>query len=442
LYVGLLALAAPASFGADFAGIYTLTEGATTLTLTLQPGAQGEFTGSLTGSTGEQYAVEAVEEDGVIMGACYDEQSLVYLEASLQGNTLLVTMIDPDYEGEPDYNTARELTFTKSGVGGVSKPVEPESVPASVSVQRTNPAVPTPSDVAGTVDDLPPPAPRQSGKTYKHPIGFSFWYPPTWSITTEDDVLRLMPPNPVSTSDGPSEFYFISAESVANEGISDAADPRVASYIDMQVNAVLPGLSRTDPPRPVTLAKGTGVRLDWKAQSLKGEPILARAYVSILRDHGVALSAIAVGDLLQKRNADLLQMFQSFGFGEGEKDPRLVGQWSLFALRSIRNESIYETDWSRAQLTSETNTKLTFYPDGSWTRKEDHHMLAGAGGVWLESKESSTTQGKWNAANGLLYMVWDDESWQEYYYTLQQTNSGIELRLVSGNRGEIWRRAE
>ena len=161
LYVGLFALAASAAFGADFAGIYTLTEGGTTLTLTLQPGAQGEFSGSLIGSDGKQYLVEAVEEDDFLIGACYDEETLVYIEASFQGTALHVTMIEPDYEGEPDYNTARELTLTKSGVGGVSESVEPASAPATESIPRTDPAVPAPSEVAGTANDVPPPAPRQ-----------------------------------------------------------------------------------------------------------------------------------------------------------------------------------------------------------------------------------------------------------------------------------------
>jgi hypothetical protein len=212
--------------------------------------------------------------------------------------------------------------------------------------------------------------------------------------------------------------------------------------MDMQVQGVLPGLQRTAEPVRVPLAQGSGIRMDWKGQSGNNQTVLGRAYVSILRDHGVALSALATEELLKKREADLVQIFRSFGFGEGQLDMQLVGTWRLTSTRSIRNESIYETDFSRAQLTSDSHERLTFYADGSWTWTEDRHMLVGAAGMWVENKEHNTDQGRWNAGDGLLYRVWPDESWSECQYAIQVGAGGTQLRLVCGSRGELWQRVD
>jgi hypothetical protein len=83
---------------------------------------------------------------------------------------------------------------------------------------------------------------------------------------------------------------------------------------------------------------------------------------------------------------------------------------------------------------------LTFQQDGRWQRRDQSHTLVGSSGFWLEDKSDDTSQGTWNAGDGLLYMLWEDNSEQEYKYRLEQNGQSVRLRLVTGNNGQIWER--
>ena len=89
-----------------------------------------------------------------------------------------------------------------------------------------------------------------------------------------------------------------------------------------------------------------------------------------------------------------------------------------------------------AGLTNEEKSTITFNPDGTWVREDSHHMLVGAGDIWLEDKGGNTSHGKWNAGDGRLYMIWQDNSYNDYTYTV----NGGELKLVTSKRGEVWNR--
>ena len=65
-------------------------------------------------------------------------------------------------------------------------------------------------------------------------------------------------------------------------------------------------------------------------------------------------------------------------------------------------------------------------------------MLAGAGSVWIESNESSTQKGKWNAEKGRLFMLWEDESFEDYSYEFKASR----LKMATGKTGQIWTRVK
>ena len=130
------------------------------------------------------------------------------------------------------------------------------------------------------------------------------------------------------------------------------------------------------------------------------------------------------------------QIFDSFGFGAGQKDPALVGAWSLLKTSGLSNNSPFETDWSRARAVSDEKTTLELRADGTWTRTVDWHMIAIAGGVSLESKDRDVTHGRWNAGHGKLVLISKGDRWEEYRYQV----NGAELRLSGEKRGEIWQR--
>jgi len=81
---------------------------------------------------------------------------------------------------------------------------------------------------------------------------------------------------------------------------------------------------------------------------------------------------------------------------------------------------------------------LTFGADGTWKRTDTHHMIALGSGVGLESKESNTKRGRWNAADGSLYMIWEDNSWEDYTYRIENTPQGRRLKLNAGKTGQVW----
>lgn len=89
---------------------------------------------------------------------------------------------------------------------------------------------------------------------------------------------------------------------------------------------------------------------------------------------------------------------------------------------------------ARAQAVSDTKVNLELFPDGKWQRTTNSHMLAGASGVWLESKDTKKENGVWCASNGELHLISKADMWESYKYSLE----GEKLRLAAGEQGQIW----
>jgi hypothetical protein len=253
--------------------------------------------------------------------------------------------------------------------------------------------------------------------------------------------LQLIPPNAATTPSGePAEAYFILGDTVGSEAISRADDPRVVQYLDQAMARIAPALRRTAAPKGATTGQGTV--MNWEGLSPTGQPVGARAYVSIINNYGVALVALCLKDKLEQRDAVVQRMFASFAFGSGQLDQRLCGRWTFLTTHSLTNWSPYETAYSRASSTSDTTGTLVLQPDGTWARSKRTHMIAGAGGTFLESDDTKTTKGRWNAGHGALYLISDDNSWEDYKYEVRQTVAGVRLLLTSGQQGELWERAD
>jgi hypothetical protein len=281
------------------------------------------------------------------------------------------------------------------------------------------------------------PDPRgRKGQMYQHVVGFRFWYPDGWKVQRQDELLQLIPPDAAMSPEGPKELYLIGGESVAEEGITRPDDPRVIQYFDLQMQSLAPFLKRTAKPKLVKTPFGQGIEMVWEGKSPKGDVIHARILACIMKQSGISLLALGYKDVVAKRDALVRQIFDSFGFGEGQKDPALVGTWSLLKTTGITNQSPFETDWSRARAVSDQKTTLVLKADGTWTRVVDWHMIAIAGGLSMESKDRDVTEGRWNAGNGKLVLVSKGDVWEEYHYRV----NGTELRLTGEKQGEIWQK--
>lgn len=421
--------------GGVYSGTFVYTSDQTGITLDLSDDGRGSIKGTLVSTTGGSFVVEGIVEEGVAMGTCYDNSGGVFFEAYLDGNDLYLGLIEPDANNMPDYNRMTEFMLTRKQGGG--------TIP-SAPRPSTKPSVPQSGSLSGGAGSRPqsgsvPQAQRgRAGNTYRHPVGFSFWYPSGWTLTEHEAFTQLTPPNPGQSPEGPTELYFLLGSNVADEGIFTPDDQRIISFLDEQVRSVSPVLQYTGRSTPVNNSQGKGALLEWEGKTPKGDDVIARSFVSIINDHGIGLIGIGFRDVINGRDKDLRQMFGSFGFGQGQNDPAIVGSWSLVSTSAIDNQSPFETSWSRAQAVSEDKSILVFNHDGTWSRSNESHTLVGAGGVWLEDKSQSSSRGSWNAGDGVLYMVWEDNSWEEYKYVVEQGAQGRQLRLAVENRGEVW----
>jgi hypothetical protein len=104
-----------------------------------------------------------------------------------------------------------------------------------------------------------------------------------------------------------------------------------------------------------------------------------------------------------------------------------------------------EDAWSRARMVSESSTDLTLAGNGTWRRLYRSQMLAGAGGIWVESSDRKESKGKWYAGNGLLYLVTDDDLWETYKYEVKgaaAAGAGRQLKLATEKTGTLWKEAK
>ncbi len=298
-----------------------------------------------------------------------------------------------------------------------------------------------PGTPAGKSSPVKLPAPVMAPKKareFTHVAGFTFKYPATWTLKKHENFLQLLPSDVKRNSGGATEAYLIVGDDVSTDGITSAADPRVASYLDGRVAQISPTMRRQVAMTAIPTRAGNGVLYTWKGTNLKGEPIEARAYTCIVKTWGIALLALGLEGNVSARSEEVRKIFGTFAFGKGKTDAKVVGRWVLRSTNSLQNDSVWETDWSRAKAVSESRSWLTFNTDGTWSRRDKYHMIAGASGLWVESKDENRSSGSWNAGGGVLFMTWKDRGWDDYKYKVDTRGGGKRLRLVSERKGEIW----
>lgn len=108
-----LLVAAPLT-AQDYTGSYAATndQGGQTVVTLRQAGEQ--VTGTISGN-GNTFQVEGVTEDGAIVGAVTGSMGGFYFQAELDGGQLYFTLIEPDANGQPNYDAATTLVFARQG---------------------------------------------------------------------------------------------------------------------------------------------------------------------------------------------------------------------------------------------------------------------------------------------------------------------------------------
>lgn len=278
---------------------------------------------------------------------------------------------------------------------------------------------------------------KNSGTIYRHPTGISFWYPSGWQIQMLSGIIQLCPDGGKNAPEQ-YESYFLTAENVAQLGITDPNHPQVLLYLDEQMALLGQQLGVMFQRQGLTQAptrQGNGIRVDWTAQSNYG-PVKARTYVSILDGYGLVFAAVGVKDRLAQRDSLIQQIFSSFSVGQGSLDYQLVGTWTLASSQSLQNDSTWVSSYDQAKFASETTSTLTFGQDGTWQRINKTEALMGSGSIWFEKNDIKTYRGRWNAAQGQLFMIWEDQSFADYTYSLQQKR----LMIQNGKIRQTWSR--
>jgi len=122
--IGLsLVLGVGPALAQNFSGTYVMAGQGVSMTLVLQQDAQGNVLGTLSSSTGMQLRVEAqLDQDGMAVGAAYNNQGGLFFGAQSQDNQLMVALIEPDANNRPDYSRMRELVFVRQGGGAPGGP--------------------------------------------------------------------------------------------------------------------------------------------------------------------------------------------------------------------------------------------------------------------------------------------------------------------------------
>lgn len=105
----LLACMATHASAQSLTGEYTTTTPTGTFTLTLQQ-TGGRVTGTLVGA-GLNATAEGQIEAGAAVGVLSSAQGQSYFRAETSGEQVLLTVVDPDAYGQPDYNTAQQFSF-------------------------------------------------------------------------------------------------------------------------------------------------------------------------------------------------------------------------------------------------------------------------------------------------------------------------------------------
>ncbi|HWR11323.1 MAG TPA: hypothetical protein VN445_05855 [Rectinemataceae bacterium] len=296
---------------------------------------------------------------------------------------------------------------------------------------------------AANVNDL-----SKGGSTWRHPIGFSFWYPSTFTLKEAEGSVQLVP---VSLGDQTSnklpELYFLTAESIRGSGIVSPFDVRVIGYLDNLVTTkISPYLARKAQPASVPMAGGEGLFVEWQAAGQGDTTVVARIYATVLGEFGVFLVAVGDAQALEGRGEDLTAVLRSITLGEGKLDQGIAGIWKLYSTRQLRNEDTLNftvDDPRRADMVSDEQTSLQLGPDGSARRVSLWRTIArggAAGGnstIWLDSGEQkSEKRGRWNAESGTIVIMWENGDLEQWQYALV----GGSLKLAGSGKVQFWQR--
>ena len=136
--------------GQNLSGEYTCSTDADNYSLILSQAPNGTLTGTYTDQSGQKFRVDGTAEDGNATGKCLSDDKTLYLEAELEGGRLQVVLVEMDEEGMPDFENARNLTFTpKSKKPNAEEPPKAGLKQPDLTGERAQPPAAGKNEVTG-----------------------------------------------------------------------------------------------------------------------------------------------------------------------------------------------------------------------------------------------------------------------------------------------------
>lgn len=177
---------------------------------------------------------------------------------------------------------------------------------------------------------------------------------------------------------------------------------------------------------------GPGAVLTFEG-SLGGPPLRQRTYVAIREGVGVFLVHLAQADLAARRDRQAREIFQSFTWGEAQRDPALVGSW-------YSEGGGYSEGYGGDYASSGTTRQYWFQADGSARYRYESSVSVDVEGMsGFSSSGGEVQDGTWSAGDGVLYLRFQDGSDQEYRYEWIQDGSGGRALVLTDAEGTTYR---
>lgn len=272
-------------------------------------------------------------------------------------------------------------------------------------------------------------APAHAGtsdwKTFKHPGGIQFNYPGDW-VLKEDEAGIYVVPQPITmTPQGiPEEFLLF--QSVAAEGITNPADPRVVQFFEQIWSANFPGMKRAGTTQSFQTKLGAATVLAFEGKPGAGPAQRHVVFLTIHEDQGIYMVHLAP----QNSNRNLIgtarQVFASLAATPPAIDSDLLRSWS----RSSTEGSV----GLGASVFSNSTVTWTFKPDGTVLYSSRTRIDGNTTGLGVNAHSEggpNVSTGRYSAAKGELFITWNGGNTERYQYKVFLDHEGTpSLKLV------------
>jgi len=269
-------------------------------------------------------------------------------------------------------------------------------------------------------------------KRFRHPLGLKFQVPRSWTVQETNAGLQIVPPDAGRSAMGPTEYYAFVAQPAA-KGVKRPDDPRVLRYLDTAVRRMLPFLRPSGGATDIRVGARRGAAFTWKGQNPSGQAVTGKVFAVLIDNCFFGLTAIALDERLERREATLSKILTTVDVAPPVIDRRLVGVWYH---KSYRSAGIGVRD----RLNFASTTRIILLADGTCHAGGNTAIsgtLRNPGGTVASSltalARSCPEHGRWAAANGRVYLMWDDGAVGGYGVHVQGPAGRREALLTSAS---------